>query len=510
VSIKRNIISNLLGGLWVTGLTLVITPLQVNLLGIEAYGLIGFIATLQLVFAVFDLGLSSTLTREIATDQSANLMHSVELIRTASTVYWSFAAVVGTALACSAGFIATQWLTSSAMSAIQLEHSLYAMTVYLAARWPVSMYAGILTGLQRLDVLNAVKVCIATLRLVGGIVVLLIWHDLQVFLWWTAFSAIIEVFVHLMACRRVFPSMPLRFGLSLQVVKSVWAFSLSMSALSVLALLISQLDRLVVSKVLPLAELGNYTLAYTTAAVCSLGIAAVSSAVLPSFAAAHGRGSINALSVRYDHADRVILFVVGFLVFPMVFFGDLILRVWIGPAAAEGAAGPLALIAMGFWCSGALSNAYSLAVASGNPGLPLRLSAISALPYAAVLYWLTRHHGIEGAALAWLGLNVVYVIVLVPAVHRNVLKKSMRGWLVGMAMPFSLLGIGAFAGSKLLSSHVSAAFESAVPRVASGAPIEWAALGSAILLYAAIGYLLLGNEIRSVVWSTLRLRTHTP
>ena len=509
MSVKRNIVSNLVAGVWVTGLTIAITPFQVNLLGIEAYGLIGFIATLQIVFAVFDLGLSSTLTREIATDQSVDSARTIELIRTASTIYWTFAVGVGGALALSSGLIASHWFTSSALSVVQIEHSLYAITIYLAVRWPVAMYVGVLTGLQRMDVLNVVKVLTASLRLVGGVVVLVVWRDLQMFLWWTALNAIVEVLAYFIACRRVFASMPWRFGMSLNVIKSVWAFSLSMSALSLLGLLISQLDRLFVSKLLPLDALGSYMLASNTAAVCSIGISAVSSAMIPSFAAAYAGGSTSALSLRYENADRVILFVVGFLVFPLIFFGDLILLIWIGPAAAA-ASGPLALIAMGFWCSAVLSNAYSLAVASGKPGLPLRLSVISALPYAAVLYWLTRSHGTDGAAMAWLSLNLGYVAVLVPAVHRIILKKSMRSWLMRMLLPFALIGVGAFAGMKHLFAYLYGADWQHSSLVAHSLPFELAALVGAILLYAALGYLLLGREIRHSIWTTLRLRTQTP
>ena len=35
-----NIFSNLAGGAWVAALTLAITPIQINLLGVEAFGLI--------------------------------------------------------------------------------------------------------------------------------------------------------------------------------------------------------------------------------------------------------------------------------------------------------------------------------------------------------------------------------------------------------------------------------------------------------------------------------------
>ncbi len=495
-AIKRNIIANLLAGSWITTLTLAITPLQINILGIEAYGLIGFIATLQIIFAVFDLGLSSTLTREIATDQSEDRVRSVDLIRTASTIYWSFGVVVGVGLGSASNFIASHWFNATELSVGDVEHGLYAITIYLAARWPVAMYVGVLTGLQRMDVLNVVKTSTTSLRLVGGIVVLLIWQDLQIFLWWTASNAFVEVIAYLAACRRTFPLMPWRFGLSLHVLKSIWAFSLSMSALSLIALFISQLDRLIVSKLLLMEDFGHYTLAYNTAAVASLGISAVSSAMVPSFAAAYGQASTNTLSLRYDRANRVILFVVGFVVLPLIFFGDLIISVWISPIAATGAVRPLALIAAGFWCSAVLSNAYSLSVASGNPGLPLRLSAISALPYAAVLYWMTRNCGVDGAALAWLLLNLAYVIVLVPVVHRKILKHSTRGWLVGTVLPFAIAGIGAFALPKHLSAHFFAA---------SGATPALIALAISIGLYVLFGYRLLGPDIRTEIAALLRI-----
>jgi len=39
-TLKRNISSNLAGGAWVAALTLIITPLQINLLGVSAIGAI--------------------------------------------------------------------------------------------------------------------------------------------------------------------------------------------------------------------------------------------------------------------------------------------------------------------------------------------------------------------------------------------------------------------------------------------------------------------------------------
>lgn len=45
---------------------LVFVPLYIKFLGMEAYGLIGFFATLQALFSILDLGLGATLNRELA------------------------------------------------------------------------------------------------------------------------------------------------------------------------------------------------------------------------------------------------------------------------------------------------------------------------------------------------------------------------------------------------------------------------------------------------------------
>ena len=486
--IRRNIVSNLLGSVWITVLTLAITPLQVNLLGIEAYGLIGFIATLQIIFTMFDLGLSSTVTRQIAMDHSPGHQDSKDLLRTAMTIYWGFACVVGVILAASSEFIANHWFNTTALSAKNVEHCLYAITFYLAARWPVAFYSGVLMGLQRMDVLNIVKTATATLRLLGGIGVLLVWPDLTVFLWWTAFNAIVEVIAYVAVCRKTTGIASWRFGFSLAALKAVWGFSLSMSALSMLALLISQLDRLMLSKMLSLEDLGYYTLAYNTASTISLGISAVSSAMMPSFAAAHCQAASGVLSRRYDQANRVILFVVGLAAFPLIFFGDAILSAWVGPTASTGASRPLALLAMGFWLSAVLSNAYSVTIATGHPGMPLKLSALSAVPYAITLYFLVLTHGIDGAALAWLLLNLTYVIFLIPSVHRSLLMVSTRRWAVRTVLPFAMLGCASFALPRLALNYLSS-----VPHNA----ITLTALLVAVAAYAAWGYWLLGPNIRA-------------
>lgn len=485
-SLRRNIFANLAGGAWIAVLTLAITPLQVNLLGMEAYGVIGFIAVLQIAIGVLDLGLSSTITRELAGDHSSDRWRSQPLLRTAITFYWGLAIIIGITLFTSAGSIASAWFHPKSVDIAELKQAIQVVAIFLALRWPVALYSGVLTGVQRMDILNVVKVSVFSLRLLGGILVLLAWRDLGAFLAWTAFSALVEVLIYAVVSRQIVPAMNWLPGFSLPALRAVWGFSLSMSALAVLAMGITQIDRLLISKMLPLADLGYYSLAYHAATAISLILSAISTAMMPSFAAAHGADAWVTLLRRYDNANRLTLFVTGFALFPLLFFGEPLLAVWVNPDAAAGAWRALALLAGGFWMSAAVSNAFTVAVACRQVGLILKISALSAAFYAPVLYWMIGGWGIDGAGGAWLLLNVIYVLVIVPTVHRAILNIPTMPWFFGTLLPFALLGGTIFGLSRLFVSHWS-----------SDSLIELFGLIPAVLVYGGIGYFLLGAGIRA-------------
>ncbi len=471
--VGRNIIANLSGSVIVTILTLAITPAQINILGLEAYGIVGFITTLQLAFTTLDLGLSSTLTRELAADTSKFKRASGPLLRTALTVYWSVAFAMGILITLCAGMVANRWFNASELSDETLESSLQIIAFYLALRWPVALYSGVLSGLQRMDVLNLNKAVSAIVRLAGGLVVLVLWRSLEAFLLWTAFAALLELALYIVTCHVVHPLMPIQLGLSREAIKKVWRFSLSMTFLSFLAVLIVQFDRIVVSSQLSLTELGTYNLAYTTASGLALIIGAISAAILPAFSAAQSRTDTANLTLQYMKLDRVILFVITPVSMVLILYGQLILNLWVGETSANGAALPLALLTIGFWLSSTIVNIYNVAVAYGMPARHLRANLVLALPYLMLLNFLVTNYGVSGAASAWIVLNLAYVIILARPIHRQLLHVKTLNWLMNpvlkccglalfsfgppylilMAMPFEpapLASIAALAVSGLL------------------------------------------------------------
>ena len=439
--VHRNAVANMVGGATIAGLTIVITPIQIQILGMEAYAIIGFIATLQVAFTAFDFGLSATVSRELAADQSLNKNISSSLVRTAMTIYWAMAILLGATLIGLAGPIAQSWFNPEVMSAEDLKQSLQVIALYLALRWPVSLYIGVLTGVQKMELLNGVKICAGLFRLVGGVIVLLQWQSLQLFLWWTAASAVVEVIAYDVACRRIRPKIVLGLGFSVTSVKRVWRFSLIMNLLGILAIIIVQLDRLVISRVLSLEQLGHYNLAYTAASVIPLIVAAISSALLPSFSANFGAGiNKSELVKQYYEANRFTLLLSSFAAFSLVAYGGPLLKLWVGPENAGDSVLPLAILAIAFWLASVIANAYSVAVARGQPQRYLAANLIIVLPYAALIYFGTYKFGITGTAVAWIVLYLFYFIFIVRKIHRDMLGISTVGWLYKIVLPYALIG----------------------------------------------------------------------
>ena len=476
--IRRNVFANFVGGGLLAVMTLVITPLQIRILGMEAFGIVGFIVTLQMAFTAFDFGLSNTVTREIAADSSVGKSESDALIRTAMTVYGIAAILLGGTLVVLAGPIARSWFNPETMEVVELEQSLRVIALYLAMRWPVALYVGILSGFQRMDILNVIKVAMTSVRLLGGILVLLQWRSLDAFLWWTAANAVLEVVAYDIACRRVHPGLPLRPGFSIATVRRIWRYSASLNVLSILAVLIVQADRLVISETQTLEVLGYYSLAYTTASVVVLLIGAVSSAVFPWFTEAHEAGDPGLLKDRYSNASWAMMFVVGLAAPILIFYGHFLLALWVSEQAADSAGTATALLAAGFWVGAAVSVGYNAALAQGRPRRPLVVGALSFVPYVAAIYLLVDRWGANGAALAWLLLQVSNAVLLVPFITRRVIGTELKPWLTRIVLPLLLLAGLAFGSLKLIS----------VEWLGGGFYANAATLSLATLIYLFVGY----------------------
>src|SRR5687768_9992984 len=110
--LKRNIAANLVGQIWVAAVAVVFVPVYIRLLGIEAYGLIGFFATLQVWLTLLDSGLTPMIARETARLKAGHLDPTAyrDLLRSVEAVLAGVGLLLMAALWLAARWISTHWL----------------------------------------------------------------------------------------------------------------------------------------------------------------------------------------------------------------------------------------------------------------------------------------------------------------------------------------------------------------------------------------------------------------
>ena len=140
--IKRNIIANFGGKAWIILTSLVCIPLYIRFIGIESYGLVGIFASLQAFSGLLDMGLSTTLNRELArlsmVPDKAREMRN--LVRTLEMIYWGMALLIGIAVFGLSEPIAHDWVKAENLSPSEVQQALMIMGAVIAFQWPLSFY----------------------------------------------------------------------------------------------------------------------------------------------------------------------------------------------------------------------------------------------------------------------------------------------------------------------------------------------------------------------------------
>ena len=492
--LKRNVIANTIGGIWVLGLGLFLVPAQFKILGPEIVGLLGFVATLQLIFAVFDFGLSPTILREIASDSSPDRKVSRDLIQSASMVYWIISIVLGISVWLAASWFSRGWITLDNLTPEYAIIVIQILALRLFIAWPLALYVSILSGIQRLEIVNMLRIVTQTLTIGGGIMVLIIWGDLLLFLWWTIANSILSLILHIFACYRYFPGISLLPRFSIASIKRVWRFTLDMNLITILSALYTQADSMLVSYVLPIRLLGYYNGAYT---ISKKGISSfdgfLSGAMLPSLAKDFGHNRMDLLRLRFDKYTQILIYLSTLPTFILIFWGYDVLQLWTTLEVAEGAHTALAILAIGFLLNATTSAFYILTIATDNTRIPLYFNLIGIVLYLPLLYFLIITWDINGAALAWLALNIYYLIGFIPLVSRRILGISYRKWLFKNLLPFLMLGfvfIFAREAMNIMNLNTSIGI--------------WLVCAIASAIYGLIGFFFLDEIIQRDVLNMLR------
>lgn len=448
-SVRLNTAVNLSARVWTAAVHLAFVPLYVSYLGIEAYGLIGVFSSLLALFAVLDLGLSATLNRELAklSADAGAAGAARDLVRTLEALYWPAALLIGIGVAVFAPYIARDWISVNRLDVAAVERAVMLMGLTIALQWPASLYSGGLMGLQQQVRLGGINAGVATLRAVGAALVLAHYAaTIEAFFWWQAAASAVQTAATGAALWRALPHGGAAPLFRRRMLSQVWRLAAGMATISALAVVLTQLDKVILVKLLPLNEFGYYSLAWTLAAGLYFLVGPLYSAVFPRLTQLVAQRDEPGLRHLYQEGCQwmsVILLPVAVVI---ALFSAELMFLWTGDALLAARSHVLlSLLITGTALNGLMSLPMALQYAYGwtRLGVVTNLFAVGAL--VPVMFVLTGRFGAAGGASAWVILNGAYVLLVLPLMHRRILRGELRHWYridVGLPLIAALAAAG--------------------------------------------------------------------
>lgn len=434
--VRRALVASLTSKAIVAVLGLLAIPLYVHYLGLDAYGLVGFFASVQAVVSFLDFGLPATLTRSLASRQAGadEAATTHDLVRTFELSYLAMTALACGIVLLAAPWLATHWLQSSRLDAASLTLLLMMASLALASLWPSLLYGAALEGLEQQQSLARLT---ATLAFARTAITLAALHVEPTLITFFGVQIAMGLAQTLLTRRKMMLSLPPaatppRWRWS--VIRDTRQFAGTMTVVSITAIALTQLDKLILSAQLPLQEFGVYVLAATLASGLYVLISPTFSVVYPALSRLWASNR-DALPEQYQLASEVMAAMVMPLATILAVFSATVLRVWTGnDAIAEGGALTLSLLVLGCAINGVMHTPHALQLAAGWARLPLYINLVAVVCTIPLTWWAAMTHGGVGGAAVWLLLNVGFLIFTPVFMHRKLLTSSIKRWYLQAVM----------------------------------------------------------------------------
>jgi O-antigen/teichoic acid export membrane protein len=398
------------------------------------------------------MGLAPTMSREVA--RASARQHVSDLLHTLGIVYLGISVLIVGLSVVAAPWIGHHWLDSKTLSSDTVIKAVLLMGLNLACRWPISLYQAALIGAHRLGLSSTVSIVINVSGAVIAIAILAyVSPSIEAFFLVQACMGLLHVVALRLLARKIVGLKGARFDLT--GLKRIWRFSVGMSGISITSLAFTQLDKVLLSKLLDLTHFGYYMLAVLLAGGLQIFVSPAFNSAFPRFAALTESGQLAKLADDYSLGSTLLASALFPVSLTLAFHSHDIVAVWTGNGSLAAQVAPLVtLLAVGSTLNGVMHFPYALQIAFGKTRIPFGINLILLLILAPLTVFLALSHGAMGGAASWVIVEVIYTVLGTWWTGRKVMASAGFRWLfrdVGIPLLVSCLFvlIGVWMGDAL-------------------------------------------------------------
>ena len=432
MSVKKNIIANVLGSGWSALMGIVFVPVYIKYMGIDAYGLIGVFSILLGWLTLLDMGMTPTISREMARF-SGNVYSNqsiFDLLRSVEILAFIMAIIITWVIFLSSKWLVLHWINSGQIETSVVVNAIVIMGFVAALKFVEGIYRSAIIGLQKQVQLNVIMVTFSTLRGLGAVAVLVFYSPtIGAFFAWQAFVSIVTIVVFGLYLYRVLPVTGAKSKFSWEELNKIKKYAAGMMGTTLLAILLTQIDKMLLVKMLSLSEYGYYTMAFLVANVLYMAVGPISQAFFPKFAELKAKEDENGLIDMYHKSSQLVTVIIGVITGYLMFFSETIILVWTQDKALTMVVCPLvSILSLGTFLNILMWIPYQMQLAHGWTSLAIKTNIIAIVVIMPAILIVVPIYGAIGAVWIWTVLNAGYVLIGVHFMYRKILINEKWRW----------------------------------------------------------------------------------
>lgn len=436
-SLKKNTLANYAGQMYLMVIGVVVTPLYLEYLGPEPFGLIGFFAMMQAWLNLLDMGMSPTLSRQVAHQRGLGNGYEflLRIIKSFELIFIVIALLVGLIFFISSEWMASEWIHLQSLSTQEVAYVFCLMGIAAGLRLVSSLYRSGLLGFEDQIWLNISLIIIASVKYIGSLLLIIyVTNDVLVFFLYQLAVGFLELLLVLWRFYRLMPattfSVPI-ISFHLDAIKSVIPFSIAIAYTTFIWIAVTQVDKLILSGKLALTDYGYFSLVVLISSVINALSGPIGQAIQPRLTLLLSSGKKKEMLDLYRASTQVVTLISMSVAVLVALFSQPLIYAWTGShEAALWAKDILFWYALGNGIYAILAFQYYLQVAHGDLKLHVRGGNISLLFDVPVMVYAALEFGAFGAAVAWFCLRLLWFMFWVPVIHSRFAPGLHVGWLL--------------------------------------------------------------------------------
>ena len=417
-----NAIYNLVPQVWFLGLTIFTTPVVLHRLGVDAYGVLSIVTIVAGYLAFLDLGLNVAVIKFIAAHDAKGESDEIRrVIQTALSVFLVMGVAAAAALFLFSDSLARLLNTPESMqpeAALALRVSAVSFGVNLV----MGVFSAVPRALQRFDLINVLNLVLGSLQILGTVLLLVSGFGLRAVVVWGCGLSGISLITYIVVAKRLVPVMSIRPRFDAKKFRELFKFSGFVMASNFTGVAAAHSEKLILGGFAPIAQVTYYAVPFNLASrVLNLIPNNLFSVLFPAFAAMGATEKLETIREAYQRAFKLIFLAVAPISILMGVFGPELLRLWIDPEMGRNGGPVLAVLAIAILVNAPAWVSVTVGQSLGRPALVAGSQVIHLVALIGGGLILVPRYGAFGAALAWLGGNLIGIPVLVFLVNRYVL-----------------------------------------------------------------------------------------